>query len=291
MAGPAIAGFAADLLGGGLSSLISAGANAINQKVEFGYNQKLQASSFAHDKEMLQAQVAATKQLQREMIAIKQGVLQEAGFSATDAARGAINAPMTKTLDWNGTRYWAPGAMRTTSYSGQFVHHGTPPLRLQRPKQPDTNVTPRDTRLPITDVKNGMVHAPVQRGGAITPMRPGDTWSMVSGSWGQDQASNSTRSTRLSSSSASTRSLESTLSRSAARTQEWVEQQRERSMRPFMEGALQTTFVTPPSSRASSSASTASTVSKDILDSWTPAFNLQRQPYFAHLRRRGESSA
>lgn len=291
MAGPALAGFAADLLGGGLSSLISAGANAINQKVEFGYNQKLQASSFAHDKEMLQAQVAATKQLQKEVIAIKQGILQEAGFSAADAARGAINAPMTKTLDWNGTRYWAPGAMRTTSYSGQFMHQNILPSRFHRPKQPDTNVTPRDTRLPVTEVKNGMVHAPIQRGGAVTQMRPGDAWSMASGSWGREQASNSTRTTRLSSSSASTRSMESTLSRSVARTQEWVEQQRERSLRPFMEGALQTTFVTPPSSRASSSAGTVSTVPKDVLDSWTPAFNLQRQPYFAHLRRRGESSA
>lgn len=292
MAGAAFAGFAADLLGGGLSSLVSAGANAINQKVEFEFNKQLQASSFQHDKDMLKAQIEATKHLQKEMIAIKQGVLLEGGFSATDAARGAINAPMTKIMDWNGTRYWAPGAMKTSTYSGQFTHQANFTPRPVKVKEQNLNVTPKDTRLPVTVVKDGMVHVPIQRGGAVNPIRPADAWSMVSGSWGQQQASNPTVSTSLPSLSSRSTISDNTLSRASARTREWVEGQRSRAYGPFMDGALQTTFVTPPSSaRSSSSAGTESTVPKETLDSWTPMFNTRRQPLFAHLRRRGESNA
>ncbi|QDR48001.1 VP2 [Norovirus GIX] len=125
MAGAFFAGLASDVLGSGLSSLIGAGANAINQKVEYDYNRHLQSASFQHDKDMLNSQVEATKHLQREMMAIKEGMLLKGGFSPTDAARGAVNAPMTQILDWNGTRYWAPGAMKTTAYSGRFVSQST----------------------------------------------------------------------------------------------------------------------------------------------------------------------
>ena len=103
MAGAFIAGLAGDVFTNTVGSLVNAGANAINQKVDFENNKYLQNASFNHDKEMLNAQIEATKRLQADMIAIKQGVLTAGGFSPTDAARGAINAPMTKVLDWNGT--------------------------------------------------------------------------------------------------------------------------------------------------------------------------------------------
>nr|ATN23765.1 ORF3 [Norovirus GII] len=252
MAGAFIAGLAGDMLTNTVGSLVNAGANAINQTIDFENNKHLQNASFNHDKEMLNAQIEATKRLQADMIAIKQGVLTAGGFSPTDAARGAINAPMTKVLDWNGTRYWAPGATSTTSMSGGFtnqtVHRSTPNFK--------TNQAPRP--------------AP---------------------SSGSSVRSNSTQITSLSShSSGSSRSSGSTVvsSISTNRTRDWVNQQNF-NLEPHMPGSLRTAFVTPPSSSASSSG-TVSTVPKNVLDSWTSAFNTRRQPLFAHLRRRGESN-
>ena len=244
MAGAFIAGLAGDMLTNTVGSLVNAGANAINQTIDFENNKYLQNASFNHDKEMLNAQIEATKKLQADMIAIKQGVLTAGGFSPTDAARGAINAPMTKVLDWNGTRYWAPGATSTTSMSGGFthqtVHRSTPNFK--------TNQAPKSTP-----------------------------------SSGSSVRSNSTQITSLSShSSGSSRSSGSN------RTRDWVNQQNF-NLEPHMPGSLRTAFVTPPSSTASSS-STVSTVPKNVLDSWTSAFNTRRQPLFAHLRRRGESN-
>nr|AGQ57037.1 basic protein [Norovirus Hu/GII.7/VLP 05G954/2005/DE] len=248
--------FFANLAGGvasnGISSLINAGANAINQKVEFDYNKQLQNASFSHDKEMLQAQIEATKRLQQEMIDIKQGVLTAAGFSPTDAARGSVGAPMTKLVDWSGTRYWAPGAMRTTGYSGTFTH--LPPM------QSAPHVNNQNRQLLKVDS-----FPPSSSGSSVTSVK--------------------TQSTTLSGTSRAGSSSQSTLS--TTRTSDWVRSQNER-LSPFMNGALQTTYVTPPSSRASS-VSTVSTVPKEVLDSWTPMFNTHRQPLFAHLRRRGES--
>nr|ATN23762.1 ORF3 [Norovirus GII] len=251
MAGAFIAGLAGDMLTNTVGSLVNAGANAINQTIDFENSKHLQNASFNHDKEMLNAQIEATKKLQADMIAIKQGVLTAGGFSPTDAARGAINAPMTKVLDWNGTRYWAPGATSTTSMSGGFtnqtVHRSTPNFK--------TNQAPRPTP-----------------------------------SSGSSARSNSTQITSLSShSSGSSRSSGSTVvsSISTNRTRDWVNQQNF-NLEPHMPGSLRTAFVTPPSSSASSSG-TVSTVPKNVLDSWTSAFNTRRQPLFAHLRRRGES--
>ena len=241
------------MLTNAVGSLVNAGANAINQTIDFENNKYLQNASFNHDKEMLNAQVEATKKLQADMIAIKQGVLTAGGFSPTDAARGAINAPMTKVLDWNGTRYWAPGATSTTSMSGGFthqtVHRSTPNFK--------TNQAPK---------------------------------SMPSS--GSSVRSNSTQITSLSShSSGSSRSSGSTVISSipsSNRTRDWVNQQNF-NLEPHMPGSLRTAFITPPSSTASSSG-TVSTVPKNVLDSWTSAFNTHRQPLFAHLRRRGESN-
>nr|QPJ59057.1 VP2 [Norovirus GII] len=251
--------FFANLAGGvasnGISSLINAGANAINQKVEFDYNKQLQNASFSHDKEMLQAQIEATKRLQQEMIDIKQGVLSAAGFSPTDAARGSVNAPMTKLVDWNGTRYWAPGAMRTTGYSGTFSHLS--------PMQLAPHISNQSGQSPKVDLPS-----PSLSGSSVSSIK--------------------TQSTTLSGTSRTGSSSQSTLStRPSSRTSDWVRSQNER-LSPFMNGALQTTYVTPPSSKASS-VSTVSTVPKEVLDSWTPMFNTRRQPLFAHLRRRGES--
>ena len=253
MAGAFIAGLAGDMLTNTVGSLVNAGANAINQTIDFERNKYLQSASFNHDKEMLNAQIEATKKLQADMIAIKQGVLTAGGFSPTDAARGAINAPMTKALDWNGTRYWAPGATSTTSMSGGFthqtVHRSTPNFK--------TNQAPKS--IPSS---------------------------------GSSVRSNSTQITSLSShSSGSSRSSGSTVISSipsSDRTRDWVNQQNF-NLESHMPGSLRTAFVTPPSSTASSSG-TVSTVPKNVLDSWTSAFNTRRQPLFAHLRRRGESN-
>nr|QPJ59297.1 VP2 [Norovirus GII] len=259
MAGAFFAGLASDVLGSGLGSLINAGAGAINQKVEFENNRKLQQASFQfssnlqqasfqHDKEMLQAQIEATQKLQQGMMKVRQAMLLEGGFSETDAARGAINAPMTKALDWSGTRYWAPDARTTTYNAGRF---STP--------QP-SGALPGRTNLRATG----------------TPSSTSTATSVYS---------NQTVSTRLGSSAGSGTSVSSLPS--TARTRSWVEDQN-RNLSPFMRGALNTSFVTPPSSR-SSSQGTVSTVPKEILDSWTGAFNTRRQPLFAHIRKRGES--
>nr|QPJ59096.1 VP2 [Norovirus GII] len=259
MAGAFFAGLASDVLGSGLGSLINAGAGAINQKVEFENNRKLQQASFQfssnlqqasfqHDKEMLQAQIEATQKLQQGMMKVRQAMLLEGGFSETDAARGAINAPMTKALDWSGTRYWAPDARTTTYNAGRF---STP--------QP-SGALPGRTNLRATG----------------TPSSTSTATSVYS---------NQTVSTRLGSSAGSGTSVSSLPS--TARTRSWVGDQN-RNLSPFMRGALNTSFVTPPSSR-SSSQGTVSTVPKEILDSWTGAFNTRRQPLFAHIRKRGES--
>nr|BAF38404.1 unnamed protein product [Norwalk-like virus] len=254
MAGQFLLGLATDLIGGGIGSLINAGANAINQKVEYDFNKKLQSSSFAHDKEMLQAQVDATRQLQQDLIQLKQDTFLSAGYLPADAARGSLGVPMTKALDWNGTRYWAPNSMGTSSYSGRFSSRPASNLTFQNP-QP--------------------------------PRQPPKTPTPTSGSTSASSASSvSTTSTGLS----STSTTPSRLSRSSTttdRTREWVNSQ---NLGPYMDGALRTAFVTPPSSR-SSSVGTVSTVPDFVLDSWTPSFNTRRQPLFAHLRRRGESQA
>nr|QPJ58985.1 VP2 [Norovirus GII]QPJ58991.1 VP2 [Norovirus GII]QPJ59015.1 VP2 [Norovirus GII] len=256
MAGAFLAGLAGDAITSGVGSLINAGANAINQKVEYDFNKQLQLASFKHDKEMLQSQVLATKQLQQEMMNIRQGVLSAGGFSPTDAARGAVNAPMTKILDWNGTRYFAPNSMKTTSYSGQF----------------SSNPVHRQPTLPRSEPPKIKVNS--------------DSASVYSSA--STVPSQSTHSTALTAGSSSSRTTSSSAAASTlSRTSDWVRGQNER-LSPFMDGALQTTFVTPPSSKASSYGS-VSTVPKAVLDSWTPMFNTHRQPLFAHVRRRGES--
>nr|ACX69260.1 minor capsid protein [Norovirus dog/GVI.1/Bari/91/2007/ITA] len=279
MAGQFFANLGADLLSNGLGSLVSAGANAINQKIEFDYNQQLQSNSFQHDKEMLEAQVQATKRLQAEMIAIKGAALRAGGFTDADAARGAVGAPMTKIVDWNGTRYWAPGAMKTSAYSGQFsTQLSTARQRLNYTRSAAPGGAAGDGSQPATAVPHG----------SSRTAAAGETWSMSSGSYGQPRASRTTESTSF---SASSTSSAGTMSRASQRTQEWVREQRARA--PFLEGTLRTAFVTPPSSTTTGSLSSdgVSTVRGSLLDSWTPAFNTHRQPAFAFIRRRGESNA
>nr|ALQ12261.1 small basic protein VP2 [Norovirus cat/GVI.2/TE/77-13/ITA] len=264
MAGAFFAELGGNILANGIGSLIGAGANAINQRVEFEYNQQLQSNSFQHDKDMLAAQVAATKHLQQAMIGVKQDVLRQAGFTDADAARGAIGAQMTRMVDWNGTRYYAPNAMRASGYSGMATNQLVFSRRPAAAPEASTVSKPETSRVV-----------------------PGDAQSAGTGSWEQLQASRTTRSATLTSRSADT----STYSRASRRTQEWVEQQKARA--PFTEGALRTAFVSPPQSTMSSPplSDGASTVRGSLLDSWTPAFNTHRQPAFAFIRRRGESNA
>nr|ACT52410.1 minor structural protein [Norovirus Hu/CHN41808/LL04] len=257
MAGAFIAGLAGDLLTNSVGSLVNAGANAINQKVDFENNKQLPQASFNHDKEMLQAQVQATKQLQADMIALRQGVLTAGGFSPTDAARGAVNAPMTQVLDWNGTRYWAPGATKTTTFSGGLT--GSSHARTDLPR-----------KAPATSAS-----VPAPRSSSSSASTVSTRSTLVSGS------------SNFPSSTKSSISVPSQSTSPSSRTSEWVRNQN-RALEPYMKGALQTAYVTPPSSRASSNG-TVSTVPKEVLDSWTSVFNTHRQPLFAHLRRRGES--
>nr|AGK25918.1 VP2 [Norovirus Hu/GII-4/Taoyuan/CGMH63/2012/TW] len=266
MAGAFFAGLASDVLSSGLGSLINAGAGAINQKIDFENNRKLQQASFQfssnlqqasfqHDKEMLQAQIEATKKLQQEMMKVKQAMLLEGGFSETDAARGAVNAPMTKVLDWSGTRYWAPDARTTTYNAGRFSA-----------PQPSGALPGRvNPRIP-------------------TPARDSPNTSS-NASTATSLYSNQTVSTRLGSTAGSGTNVSSLPS--TARTRSWVEDQ-SRNLSPFMRGAHNISFVTPPSGR-SSSQGTVSTVAKEVLGSWTGAFNTRRQPLSPHICKGGES--
>nr|QEP28116.1 VP2 [Norovirus GII]QEP28119.1 VP2 [Norovirus GII] len=265
MAGAFIAGLAGDIVTNGIGSLVNAGANAINQKVDFENNKQLQQASFNHDKEMLQAQIQATKQLQADMISIRQGVLTAGGFSPTDAARGAVNAPMTQVLDWNGTRHWAPGASRTTSFSGGFTN-STRARTVEPPKS-----------------------SPPVQNTLISASRPSSTVSSSSTRSTVVTSSSTPPSIRSSVTRSSPRSVSQSVSPVSSRTGDWVQNQN-RMLEPYLRGSLQTAFVSPPSSKASSNG-TVSTVPKEVLDSWTSAFNTRRQPLFAHLRRRGESQA
>nr|QCD16859.1 VP2 [Norovirus GII] len=265
MAGAFIAGLAGDIVTNSVGSLVNAGANAINQKVDFENNKQLQQASFNHDKEMLQAQIQATKQLQADMISIRQGVLTAGGFSPTDAARGAVNAPMTQVLDWNGTRYWAPGASRTTSFSGGFTN-----TTRARTVEPPKSSPPAHNTLASVPRSSSTVSSSSTRSTVIT-------------------SSSAAPSTRSSITRNSPRNTSQSVSSVSSRTSDWVQNQN-RMLEPYLRGSLQTAFVSPSSSKASSNG-TVSTVPKEILDSWTSAFNTRRQPLFAHLRRRGESQA
>nr|UZV41918.1 MAG: VP2 [Norovirus GIV] len=254
MAGALVAGIAGDLLGSAVNGLVGAGANAISQSVEFGYNQALQSNSFRHDKEMLAMQVAATRQLQSDLIGVREQALRKGGFTDTDAARGAIGAPMTTLVDWNGTRLSAPGAMHTSAYSGRFVPQAAPRREVRAPLAHAAPSGPTPARLEL------------------------ESASMTSSSWGQPVASNTTSSTSLSRSSGSTASVD--------RVNGWVYEQNR--LAPFRADALRLTWGSSGSSRSSS---LASTVDGAVLDSWTPAFNLRRQPLFARFHPRGASDA
>nr|AUO60019.1 VP2 minor structural protein [California sea lion norovirus] len=165
MAGAAIASLLGGVASSAASSLVGAGANAINQSVEFGYNQQLQQNSFQHDINMLGNQVKATGHLQAQLYKIRELQALQGGYTPTDAARLSLGAPTSKVLDWAGTRYYAPGAMRTSSYSGAMMPNPvTFGQRVQVPQQTKLN----------------------------------RAQSLYSDSWGQPQASRSTESTTLS---------------------------------------------------------------------------------------------
>lgn len=248
MLGASVAG----ALSGSLGNSIS---NSISQSQQYQNNKALQENSFKHDFEMLSAQVASSAKLAEAQLKVRKDLLLAAGYTPTDAARGAAGLQTTRLLDWNGTRYYAPQAAITSQYTGGFTPVPLP--TREKTKPPATRVASRAPSL------------------------------ASSGSWGQPVASNSTLSSRLSTSSRSRSSRPSL-------PQSWYTGS-SRSLEPFGPGALQMAFVTPPgsvSSRAStrSSASTTSVVDERLLASWKP-FNLRNQPGFTRFHPRGSSNA
>ncbi|QOS02569.1 VP2 [Norovirus GV] len=96
------------------------------------FNMMMQANSFQHDRNMLEAQVQAQAQAQQNAINIKSAQLQAAGYTKADAVRMAYGQAPTRTLDWSGTRYYAPSAP-VTGFSGGFSPSYTSGLRSYTP--------------------------------------------------------------------------------------------------------------------------------------------------------------
>lgn len=228
-------------------------SNAASNAQNFQYNSALQQASFQHDKDMLAAQVDTSMQLAKKQLQLKHDMLRVAGYTHADAARGALGAPVTRILDWNGTRNYAPQAAATSSFSGGF----SPQFQVSKPVRGAQRV---------------------QRAPSLAS----------STSWGQPQASLSTVSTAVSRSSSGSRSSRSSLSRSwytgSSRSLE--------PFAPGALQTAFVTPPGSVSSRASTrtSASTASTVDERLLSSWKP-FNLRNQPGFTRFHPRGSSNA
>lgn len=226
--------------------------NILTQAQQFEYNKQLQANSFQHDKEMLEAQVKTSIKLAEQQLGLRYNILRAGGYTAVDAARGALGAPTTRVLDWNGTRNYAPSAAVTSTFAGTFA-----PIPSARPKKQQASTqteTPQVSRAPSL---------------------------ASSDSWGQPQASLSTVSTSLSSLPSRRSSRRPSLPGS------WYTGS-SRSLSPFGPGALQLTYLSSASS--SSTPSPASTVDERLLNSWKP-FNLRNQPGFTRFHPRGSSNA
>lgn len=250
-------GMIASAIGGSLAgSLGNSVTNSISQAQQFEYNKTLQERSFQHDKEMLDAQVRTSEELAKRQLNLKYNMLRAGGYTATDAARGALGAPTTRVLDWSGTRNYAPEAAKTSSFSGGFL--------------PSYNLS-KNTK-PISRAKQNS--------------RPASLASSTS--WGQPQASLSTGSTGLSSLSSRPSPSSGPGSRRPSLPQSWYTGS-SRSLSPFAPGALQLTYTSSRSS-SSSGTSAASTVDERLLSSWKP-FNLRNQPGFTRFHPRGSSTA
>lgn len=121
MAQAVIGAIAASAAGSILGAGIQAGAEAGLQAQRYQQDLQLQQNSFKHDKEMLGYQVQASNALLAKNLNTRYALLQAGGLSSADAARAVAGAPVTRIVDWNGTRIAAPTSSTTTLRSGGFM--------------------------------------------------------------------------------------------------------------------------------------------------------------------------
>lgn len=121
MAQAVIGAIAASAAGSILGAGIQAGAEAGLQAQRYQQDLQLQQNSFKHDKEMLGYQVQASNALLAKNLNTRYALLQAGGLSSADAARAVAGAPVTRIVDWNGTRIAAPTSNTTTLRSGGFM--------------------------------------------------------------------------------------------------------------------------------------------------------------------------
>nr|AHW99833.1 minor structural protein [Norovirus Hu/GI.5/Siklos-HUN5407/2013/HUN] len=131
MAQAIIGAIAASAAGSALGAGIQAGAEAALQSQRFQQDLTLQQNSFKHDKEMMSYQVEMSNALLAKNLNTRYALLQSGGLSSADAARAVAGAPVTRIVDWNGTRVAAPNSSVTTLRSGGFM---SVPIPVQ-PKQ------------------------------------------------------------------------------------------------------------------------------------------------------------
>nr|UUL90910.1 VP2 [Norovirus GI] len=135
MAQAIIGAIAASAAGSALGAGIQAGAEAALQSQRFQQDLTLQQNSFKHDKEMMSYQVEMSNVLLAKNLNTRYALLQSGGLSSADAARAVAGAPVTRVVDWNGTRVAAPNSSATTLRSGGFM---SVPIPVQPKQKPPT---------------------------------------------------------------------------------------------------------------------------------------------------------
>nr|QPJ58841.1 VP2 [Norovirus GI] len=134
MAQAIIGAIAASAAGSILGAGIQAGAEAGLQAQRYQQDLQLQQNTFQHDREMIGYQVQASNALLAKNLNTRYTLLQAGGLSSADAARAVAGAPVTRIVDWNGTRVAAPTSSATTLKSGGFMPVPIP--LTQKSKQP-----------------------------------------------------------------------------------------------------------------------------------------------------------
>lgn len=121
MAQAMLGAIAATAAGSAVGAGIQAGTEAALQHQRFQQDLTLQSNTFKHDKEMLAMQVEASTSLLQNSLNTRYNLLTQAGLTSADAARAVAGAPVTRVVDWNGTRIAAPLSTATTLRSGGFM--------------------------------------------------------------------------------------------------------------------------------------------------------------------------
>lgn len=121
MAQAILGAIAATAAGSAVGAGIQAGTEAALQHQRFQQDLTLQNNTFKHDKEMLGLQVEASTALLQNSLGTRYSMLTNAGLTSADAARAVAGAPVTRVVDWNGTRIAAPTSTQTTLRSGGFM--------------------------------------------------------------------------------------------------------------------------------------------------------------------------